>query len=58
MIDLSSPVEVALIENNALRWRPAVVVGRTMEQNPRYDVRLADGAIKSDIPATLIKRAA
>lgn len=58
MIELSKPVQVGLIEGNIIKWRKGVCVGRTIESSPRYDVRMPDGSIESDIPEERVRDAA
>lgn len=50
MIDLLTQVKVAIPMMNGVEWKRAVLVGRTFELEPHYDVRLADGAYLSGIP--------
>lgn len=58
MIDLLKPVKVGVLTGSYVDWQPAVVVGKTIEETPRYDVRLDTGAYLSDIPEILIRVAA
>lgn len=37
------------------RVRDAVVVGRTLEADPRYDLRLPNGEIVSNVPADKVR---
>ena len=45
MIDLLADVTIPVIDNNRVRRLAGVVIGRTLEQSPRYDVRLPGGKI-------------
>jgi hypothetical protein len=36
-------------------WQEGIVTGRTLEERPRYDVRLADGSIIWNLPAEYLK---
>jgi hypothetical protein len=56
MIDLLTPVKVAVPMINGVEWKPAVLVGRTFELQPHYDVRFADGGYLSGIPDGCIER--
>lgn len=58
MIALLKPVKVGIPNQDRVIWQPAVLVGRTIESEPRYDVRLADGAILAGIPYTYVEEAA
>jgi hypothetical protein len=55
MIDLLTPVKVGIPAGNIVEWKPAVLVGRTIESEPRYDVRLNDGGYLSGIPYLLVE---
>jgi hypothetical protein len=56
MIDLLTPVKVGIPAGNVVEWKAAVLIGRTIECQPRYDVRLADGGYLSGIPDTFVER--
>jgi hypothetical protein len=58
MFDLLTQVKVAIPMMNGVEWKPAVLVGRTYELEPHYDVRLADGAYLSGIPDRWIEKVA
>jgi hypothetical protein len=36
-------------------WQNGIITGRTLEERPRYDVRLADGSIVWNLPANHLK---
>lgn len=52
---LNEPVQVALPEEGKLVWYPGVVVGRTLEAEPHYDVRLEGGKIIASVPANQLR---
>lgn len=56
-INLRDTVLVAEVTADSLVWRVGTVVARTVEQSPRYDVRLGDGTIRLNVPAGQIKPA-
>ena len=58
MIALLTPVKVGIPQGNVIEWKPAVLIGRTREETPVYDVRLDSGEFLSRIPSTLIQEAA
>jgi len=58
MIALLKPVKVGILAGNIVEWKQAVLVGRTIESEPRYDVRLPDGTLLAGIPYTFVKEAA
>lgn len=45
MLDLQSPVTIPVIDHGRVRRLAGVVVGRTREESPRYDVMLPGGRI-------------
>ena len=55
MIDLNTSVRVGIPNGNVVEWKPAVLVGRTIESEPRYDVRLNDGGYLSGVPYLLVE---
>jgi hypothetical protein len=56
MIDLLTPVKVGIPAGNVVEWKQAVLIGRTIECQPRYDVRLVDGGYLSGIPDVFVER--
>lgn len=58
MIDLLTPVRVGIPKGNAVEWKHGVLVGRTIECQPRYDVRLDEGGWVSGVPDTFVEREA
>lgn len=56
MIDLLSPVKVGVPAGNAIEWKAAVLIGRTIESEPRYDVRLVEGGYLSGIPYSYVEQ--
>jgi predicted sugar kinase len=60
---LNTPVEVAVTTTDQplIRWHRAIIIGRTIEAEPRFDVRLEDaptgkvGAILISLPTTHIR---
>lgn len=59
MIELLTSVKVGVPNGQVVEWRPAVLVGRTIEQKEkvRYDVRLENGEVLSGIPYLLVEAA-
>ena len=55
MFNLLTPVKVRVLSGSFLEWKRGVLVGRTFESEPRYDVRLADGGYLSDVSNTFIE---
>ena len=49
--NLKDPVSVAMQEEPGTAWKAGIVTGRTLEQNPRYDVRFTDGTLELNIAA-------
>ena len=49
--NLKDAVSVAMQEDQGSAWKAGIVTGRTLEQNPRYDVRFADGTVELNIAA-------
>jgi hypothetical protein len=58
MIDLLTAVKVGVPNEDVVIWHPAVVIGRTIERQPRYDVRLESGEYLSGIPDAFVERRA
>lgn len=56
-MDLNESVMIALPENGKIIWYPGVLVGRTLERYPRYDVRLANGKIIANVSADQLRPA-
>jgi hypothetical protein len=56
MIDLMTPVKVGIPAGNVIEWKPAVLVGRTIESQPRYDVRLIEGGYLSGVPDAFVEQ--
>jgi hypothetical protein len=52
---LNQTVHIALPEEGQFVWQPAIVVGRTLEADPHYDVRLQDGKIIADVPTNHLR---
>ena len=52
---LNETVEIAVPEEGKIVWYPAVVVGRTLEAEPHYDVRLEGGRIMASVPANQLR---
>lgn len=52
MLPLKSAVEVT--RPGSTKGKPGVIVGRTREQTPHYDV-LIDGAVLNNLPAAQVK---
>lgn len=57
MIDLLQPVRVKVPNDDRVVKLDGVVVGRTIEEKVRYDVRLNDGAVLAGIPYGLVEAA-
>jgi len=60
MIALLTPVSVSVTDpkTKVAEMKPAVLIGRTREQNIRYDVRLESGEYLSGIPDAFVERRA
>jgi hypothetical protein len=58
MIALLKPVHVEIQTNDGVVYQDGVVIGRTREQRPLYDVRLASGAMLRGVEAELLEEAA
>jgi hypothetical protein len=58
ILDLLTPVNVSVAdpETKATEVKPAVLIGRTLEASPRYDVRLESGEYLSGIPDAFVER--
>jgi hypothetical protein len=54
-MQLNEPVMVALPEEGHVIWQPGIVVGRTLECEPNYDVRLDGGKIIASVPETQLR---
>lgn len=55
MIPLNTPVDVSVVEAGRIVWHPAVLVGRTLEEQSRFDVRLPNGAILANVSGDRIR---
>lgn len=53
--NLRDAVRVQVIEGNALQWRDGMIVGRTLEERPRYDVRFADGTVAWNVTGETVR---
>lgn len=56
MFDLREIVEAHVETDGAMRWVPAVIIGRAFSGDPRYDVRLADDRMIGNLPQSKIRR--
>ena len=54
---LNESIMIALGEEGQIIWHPGVVVGRTVEAEPNYDVRLEGGIIVANVPAKQLRMA-
>lgn len=57
MIDLLSQVKVGVPSGTVVEWKPGVLVGRTIESEPRYDVRDSDGQLHVGVIKELVEPA-
>lgn len=57
MIDLLQPVRVKVPNDDRVVTLDGVLVGRTIEEKVRYDIRLKDGAVLAGIPYGLVEQA-
>ena len=48
-------VNVRVLSGSSLEWKHGVLIGRTFESEPRYDVRVADGGYLSDVSDAFIE---
>lgn len=53
--NLKDAVTVAIHDGHGATWKAGIVTGRTLEQNPRYDVRFTDGTVELNIAASRIQ---
>ena len=58
MIDLLKPVKVGIPNHDGVIYQDGVVIGRTREQRPLYDVRLMSGAMLRGVEAEMLEEAA
>ena len=56
VLALSRAVLVSDVKGERIVWRPATLIARTVEAEPRYDVRLADGAILTNLAGEKLRR--
>jgi len=52
---LNEPIMIALPEQGQVTWHPGTVVGRTLEAEPNYDIRLQGGRIIASVPARQLR---
>ena len=52
---LNESIMVALPEEGGIAWHHGIVVGRTREAEPNYDVRLEGGKIIASVPARQLR---
>lgn len=57
LLALKTPVVAFVVPRGARETSPVrgMVVGRTRERNPRYDVRAYDGTIYREVPSNAIE---
>jgi len=58
MIDLLKPVKVGIPTHDGVIVHHGVVIGRTIEARPLYDVRLTSGAMLRGVEAEMLEEAA
>lgn len=58
MIELLKSVEVGVPGENKVKWLKGVIVGRTVEKDPNYDVMLEVKSVKVNVPENMIRQAA
>jgi hypothetical protein len=52
---LNESIMIALPEDGRITWQNGIVVGRTLEAEPTYDVRLEGGKIIASVPARQLR---
>lgn len=55
LLILGANVQAQVSRGEQAVWRTGVICGRTLEDNPRYDVRFADGSIAWNLPADRLR---
>lgn len=55
ILELKSPVEAKIESSGVMTWQRGIVIGRTLERHPRYDVMLADGRMFGNLPADHVR---
>ncbi len=48
---LMEAVRVVVQDRHGYVWKDGIVVGRTLEQNARYEIRYADGTAERNVTA-------
>ena len=48
---LMEAVRVAVQDRHGYVWKDGIVVGRTLEQNARYEIRYSDGTAERNVTA-------
>jgi hypothetical protein len=52
---LRAEVQALITSNPGAVWHDGIITGRTLEEAPRYDVRLADGSIIWNVPSNHLR---
>lgn len=52
---LRAEVQALITSESGTGWHDGIVTGRTLEEMPRYDVRMADGSILWNLPANHLR---
>jgi hypothetical protein len=52
---LRAAVKALITREPRAVWQDGIITGRTLEETPRYDVRLADGSILWNLPANQLR---
>ncbi len=52
---LRAEVQALITSKPGAVWHDGIITGRTLEETPRYDVRIADGSIIWNLPANHLR---
>lgn len=52
---LRAEVQALITSKSGTVWHDGIITGRTLEERPRYDVRMADGSILWNLPANHLR---
>lgn len=54
-LSLKTPIEAQVETDGKIVWQRGMVIGRTIEQTPRYDVALLDGRVIGNLPGDRVR---
>jgi hypothetical protein len=55
ILELQSEIEAKVEAGGVLSWIRGRLIGRTLEEHPRYDVSLADGRMVPNLQAEYVR---